>query len=920
MKRLFWTVHVTLLTCTLSGCAAQEPCTTTEREDGSVLLQCGDEPPVTIAGPQGPAGEDGAPGEQGVPGEDGELGQAGIDGEDGQTAAIRTEAATSEQCAYGGEVVYTGYDSDGSGALEAGEETQNFIICQGAPGDGKVALVVSSQADLNDCPTGGRRVEVGLDDDQSGALEADEILDAFNICNGVKGDMGEGGASALIEVVVDGAVACPAGGDLIHVGVDADGDGTLSSGERSGSFEVCDGQDGASCSVVDNNDGTKTISCTDGTSATVADGGACSASDNGDGTKTIACEDGSLVIVSNGNNALVAVTHGGAQACSNGGDLVQVGPDEDGDGVLAPAEVSDTFEVCRGIDGSDGQDGMNGAPGVDGMDGANGQDGAMALVSITTDGAQNCPAGGDLLEVGVDTNANGLLDANEVDASFEVCEGQSGQDGMDGAPGMNGQDGAPGQDGSNALLRTIEGGATTCPDGGDLIQAGVDDNNNGTLDASEVDSSIEVCDGEAGADGQNGVDGQNTLLKVTEEPPGTNCETGGQKIEVGLDQNSNGELDIAEIDPSQTAYLCDPEEPSFKALEISTGGYHTCAITLSGGVKCWGLGNDGQLGNGSTMNSYIPKDVNGLGATVVSVAAGDFHTCAVTSTGGVKCWGNNIRGQLGNGTTTASLLPVDVVGLTVGVEAVYAGRQHTCAVTSTGGVKCWGWNDKGQLGNNTTSTSQSTPVDVVGLGSGVSSMSAGFRHTCALTSSGGVLCWGDGPNGELGNNTNSGALTPVNVNGLGSGVASITSGYSHNCVGMASGGMKCWGLNALGQLGDGTSSFRNTPVDVVGLASSVITVAAGGNHTCAALVGGGAECWGQNNNGQLGNGGNSGSLSSPTAIVSLTEELSELSGGSANTCALLESGNVKCWGSNANGASGNLRQGNVYVPEGVSAH
>jgi alpha-tubulin suppressor-like RCC1 family protein len=147
---------------------------------------------------------------------------------------------------------------------------------------------------------------------------------------------------------------------------------------------------------------------------------------------------------------------------------------------------------------------------------------------------------------------------------------------------------------------------------------------------------------------------------------------------------------------------------------ISAGVHHTCAVTSTGGVKCWGPNAKGQLGNNSTTNSPVPVDVTGLSSGVVAVAAGYYHTCAVTSTGGVKCWGYNAKGQLGNNSTTDSLVPVDVTGLSSGVVAVAAGDNHTCAVTSTGGVKCWGNNAYSQLGNNSTTYSP-VPVDVMGF-------------------------------------------------------------------------------------------------------------------------------------------------------------------------------------------------------------
>lgn len=355
---------------------------------------------------------------------------------------------------------------------------------------------------------------------------------------------------------------------------------------------------------------------------------------------------------------------------------------------------------------------------------------------------------------------------------------------------------------------------------------------------------------------------------------------------------------------------------------VSAGGFHTCALTTAGGVECWGNNTSGELGNGTTGGPdcfgtcyTTPVDVIGLSSGVVAVSAGDHHACALTSTHGVKCWGDNAFGDLGNGTLDRSSTPADVIGLASGVAAVSAGGEHTCAVTMAGGVKCWGRNVLGQLGNGTT-TDSSTPLDVAGL-TNVAVAAAGLYHTCAVTTAGGVKCWGRNTYGQLGNGTTTNSSTPVDVTDLASTVAAVSAGGEHTCALTTAGGIKCWGDERTGQLGNdvsgagpcgGTDACSITPVDVIGLTSGAAAVSAGGYHTCAITTGGGAECWGFDLYGQLGNGAATNYFQTPMNVYGLATGVAAISAGDADgddhTCALTTAGGVKCWGQNIHGELG----------------
>jgi alpha-tubulin suppressor-like RCC1 family protein len=287
---------------------------------------------------------------------------------------------------------------------------------------------------------------------------------------------------------------------------------------------------------------------------------------------------------------------------------------------------------------------------------------------------------------------------------------------------------------------------------------------------------------------------------------------------------------------------------------LSVGSYHTCGVTPVGKAYCWGAGFWGQLGDGTTTDRTRPEAVVG-GLTFASLSAGSGHTCGVTSAG-AYCWGDNEYGALGDSTMTPDSTPVAVVGgLTF--ASLSAGGAYTCGVTlaPTDGAYCWGLNIDGTLGDGTTAD-RTTPGAVVD-GRIFATVSAGDdRHSCGLTPAGEAYCWGANFDGELGDGTMNPDSTPVAVVG-GLTFASLGAGGGHTCGATAPGGATpaglvfCWGYNQHGQLGEGTPDSRPTPVAVLG-GLTFASLSVGEFHTCGLTPTGAAYCWGYNVYGQLG--------------------------------------------------------------------
>lgn len=422
-------------------------------------------------------------------------------------------------------------------------------------------------------------------------------------------------------------------------------------------------------------------------------------------------------------------------------------------------------------------------------------------------------------------------------------------------------------------------------------------------------------------------DGETGPSSVESEAPDAST-TGGQPDDVSaVDASCDGALctDDAESGPVcgdgvvDAGEACDASAPWCRECQIvpaiGAGAGHTCALSTTGGVKCWGAGTLGRLGNGDTVDQPIPVDVTGLDTGVVAIDAGPYHTCAVLASGAVRCWGMGDDGQLGNNDTSDQSVPVDVIGLSGEVTALAAGDSHTCALMTSGAVKCWGSGALGQLGNG-SNVARLQPVNVTNLDGGAAAITAGNYHTCALMANGGVKCWGYGTYGQLGNSETSNQLVPVDVAGLESDVLSVTAGDSHTCALMSSGAAKCWGNGNSGRLGNNDVVNQLVPVGVDGLTSGLLSVAGGGLHSCAVLSSGGVKCWGYGFSGQLGNNSTSDALV-PVDVLGLSAGVVAVAAGFVHSCALMSNGTMKCWGDGSGGKLGNSFTGNELTPVDV---
>jgi alpha-tubulin suppressor-like RCC1 family protein len=362
--------------------------------------------------------------------------------------------------------------------------------------------------------------------------------------------------------------------------------------------------------------------------------------------------------------------------------------------------------------------------------------------------------------------------------------------------------------------------------------------------------------------------------------------------------------------------------PGVEAVSAAASGEYSCAVLASGGVDCWGNGVFGEISQTEQGQSLTPAPVPGI-TEAVSVSAGNFHACAVLRSGAIECWGISPYGELGDGSTNASEVPVRVTGITNAV-AVSADYGNTCAVLATGGVDCWGNNSVGQLGDGTIGPaldeSALVPVAVSGITNAVG-VTVDEGDNCAVLATGGVECWGLTHVGELGGPDKYESDVPVPVPGITNATA-IASDDDHACVVLATGGVECWGVDDFLQLGPVIppetryQSYSATPLPVTGITDAT-AITAGAAHSCALLSSGGVDCWGEGFEGQLGNNEPGFQSGTPVAAKGITTATA-IAAGAYHTCAVLTGGGMDCWGRNMFGELGDGKIENSHVPVPVS--
>ncbi|MBU1220528.1 hypothetical protein KKF34_02110 [Myxococcota bacterium] len=327
-----------------------------------------------------------------------------------------------------------------------------------------------------------------------------------------------------------------------------------------------------------------------------------------------------------------------------------------------------------------------------------------------------------------------------------------------------------------------------------------------------------------------------------------------------------------------------------KYHQISSGAYHTCALSNDGSAYCWGAGNNGRLGTGDVHNQSFPVQVKIKNAKFKQLSAGYPFTCAIEAKGTVWCWGYNKEGQLGNDSDVESKIPVLVKGSKPSYKSICTGANHSCALKNDGSVWCWGRNDFMQTGLGSDVPFSKVPQKVENLNA--EKIACGANHTCIVNRDGEVKCFGKNDYGQVGVSPSERPKNITMVQGINENVKQVSAGENHTCALTVAGSVFCWGK--LGKKGNGSK-------DVVKILESVEAISSGYNHNCALRKSGKVACWGLNNYGQIGNGTK---VYADVPVELDLDNAVKISAGKIHTCALKKDGSAYCWGHNNDGNLG----------------
>ena len=356
------------------------------------------------------------------------------------------------------------------------------------------------------------------------------------------------------------------------------------------------------------------------------------------------------------------------------------------------------------------------------------------------------------------------------------------------------------------------------------------------------------------------------------------------------------------------------------SIDVSAGENHTCTLNSDGEAYCWGDNSVGQLGNGSTESSMIPVAVSG-NLRLTSISVGWDHTCGITVDNDAYCWGRGRYGRLGNGSSENSMIPTAVSG-DLSFESVNSGLAHTCGITTEGDAFCWGRGEDGILGNNSIESSL-VPVPVSG-GLTFSSIDAGSATTCGITKSGDAYCWGASDFGSLlgqGDDRDRKIAPGLVAGEFKFEPDSISVGLDHACAISTADEAVCWGRGRFGKLGigsgDGLGVIENlrTPREVKGNISFT-SIATGVFQTCGIATDGKAYCWGRNGSGQLGDG--TTTMRVEPAAVSANLRFKDIAIGNDHACGISSTDEVYCWGDGTAGKLGTRSPDNELTPAKVA--